>query len=384
MHKALISVMKNFERQNGDLLVGGQRVRDVLQDYSVPLYIYDRSVLKKRHAELRKHLPKDLHIDYAIKANPNVDVLKLCAPLYDGFDVASIGEMKSVMAAGIAPERMSFAGPGKSVRELTEAIIKGMGTISVESEREVEHIASIAKSINKKVDVLVRINPAFELSKSGIKMGGGAKQFGIDSERVPALIHKYQENEWVNICGIHIYAGSQNLSAEAIVSTYEKIINYATELVRDTSIDLKILNLGGGFGIPYFQMDEPLDLAALGSGISELLAKAKNLLPTTQFKIELGRYIVGECGLYATRVLYRKISRDQTFVIINGGMHHHLAASGNFGQKLVHRPMPMTIANALNNPLEKVNIVGPLCTPLDTFGLNVEIPHADEDDVLVV
>ena len=195
MHKALTSVLKNFERRNGDLLVGGKRVEDVVHEYDVPIYIYDRAVLQKRHDLLRQHLPNELKIDYAIKANPNVQVLRECARLYDGFDVASIGEMKAAMAAGISPKRMSFAGPGKSIRDLTEAITAGIGTISVESEREAEHIAAIAQQMNQKVEVLIRINPAFELSKSGIKMGGGPKQFGIDSESVPPLIRQYSNHE---------------------------------------------------------------------------------------------------------------------------------------------------------------------------------------------
>jgi diaminopimelate decarboxylase len=384
MNKALASVIKYFERENGDLLVGGKKVADIIKDASTPVYIYDRSILQKKHAELRKVLPADLKIDYAIKANPNLEILKECAPLYDGFDVASIGEFRQALAASIEPQLMSFAGPGKSIPELTEAVTHDIGTISAESERELEHLTGICKKVNKKIKVLIRINPEFELSKSGMKMGGGPKQFGIDSELVPALIEKYSDHDWIQICGIHIYAGSQNLNAEAIVTAYEKIANYAAEIKRTTSIKLDIVNLGGGFGIPYWKMDEALDIDAVGRGVKKVLDGIKPKLPNTQFKIELGRFIVGECGLYATKVLYRKISREQVFVIINGGMHHHLAASGNFGQKLVHRPMPMTIANALNAPLEKVNIVGPLCTPLDTFGVNVEIPKADEDDVLVV
>ncbi len=384
MNNALASVMNYFERQRGELLIGGKKVSDLIRNESTPVYIYDRTVLKKKHQLLRQALPEGLHIDYAVKANPNPEILKECGKWYEGFDVASIGEMRQALAAGIAPARMSFAGPGKSIEDLLEAVSSGIGTISAESEREVEHLAAIGARLKKRIDLLIRINPAFELAKSGLKMGGGPKQFGIDSERVPDLIEKYYDHKVINIRGIHIYAGSQNLNSESIVSTFARIVDYAAGLARVNPIKMDIVNLGGGFGIPYFPKDEELDLAAVGRGVTRVLEGARLMLPNTQFKIELGRYIVGECGLYAAKVLYRKISREQTFVIIQGGMHHHLAASGNFGQRLVHRPMPMTIANDLNASPEKVNVVGPLCTPLDTFGINVELPHADENDVLVV
>ncbi|MBN1464146.1 pyridoxal-dependent decarboxylase, exosortase A system-associated, partial [candidate division KSB1 bacterium] len=332
--KALQASLSHFSMNNSDLVVSGRTVKEIVSGRT-PAYIYDLSVLRKRHLLLRNTLPAELQIDYAVKANPNVDMLRELGTLYDGFDVASLGEINRAMAADVAPERMSFAGPGKSDVELTESVKLGLGTISIESEGEMARLCRICADLDKPINVLIRINPHFELSKSGLKMGGGPKQFGVDSERVPALLHKYGNDPRVHIRGVHIYAGSQNLNADEIVSAYDKIITFAIELTQTTPVEMEILNLGGGFGIPYFAMDEELDIQAVGAGVASLLARHRKSLPQTQFKIELGRYVIGPCGIYASTVLYRKISRDQVFIVIDGGMHQHLAASGNMGQRLV-------------------------------------------------
>jgi len=383
-HKALISALSHFSQKSGQLFVNGHSIAEIAEKYSTPLYIYDSNFLSRRHKMLREMLPQDLEITYAVKANPNSKLLHILGQLYDGVDIASRGEMVQALKAGIPAQKMSFTGPGKSRAELEYALKMGIGSISVESEREIEHIRAICEQNNLQANILVRINPEFELARSGMKMGGGPKQFGIDSEKIPVLLSSLKNENRIKLRGIHIFSGSQNLVAEAIVETFQKIVDYAASLSATTQVSLEIVNLGGGFGIPYYFNDDDLDLSAVGKGLHQVLAKARDILPGTHFKIELGRYIVGESGIYVSKILYRKESRGETYIILDGGMHHHLAASGNFGQKMVHRPMPMTIANALDNPVEKVNVVGTLCTPLDTFGANVEIPQSGEGDYLVV
>jgi diaminopimelate decarboxylase len=331
-----------------------------------------------------RHCQMTSKIYYAVKANPNIRIIRELGGLYGGVDIASKGEMIRAIEGGIKPEAMSFAGPRKSIEELRFAIKYKIGTISVESAREIEHIREISRQLNAAVNILIRLNPAFELAKSGMKMGGGAQQFGIDSERVPPLIKSLACDEHVHFSGIHIFAGSQNLNAGAIIEAFHSILRYAENLAAEIDRPLSIVNLGGGFGIPYFEKDEELDLRQVGDGLARLLEASRKRLPQTQFKIELGRYLVGECGLYVCKVLYRKLSRGQVFLVTDGGMHHHLAASGNFGQKMVHRPMPITVANKLHHPTERANLVGPLCTPLDTFGMNLELPRAEEGDLIAV
>ena len=384
MTEELNPTLSHFETKNGELIIAGRSITALAREHGTPLYLYSQSILEWRHKLLRQTLPDELKIYYAVKANPHVDVIRIVGNLYDGLDVASKGEILRSIQAGISPQVMSFAGPGKSLDELRFAVNIGIGTISVESEREVQHLYAICDEIKRGVRVLVRVNPAFDLAKSGLKMGGGSKQFGIDSERVPALIQELSQNRRVRFEGIHIFAGSQNLNADAILETFEKIMEYAANLSESAGATIRVVNLGGGFGIPYFAADQDLDLGKVGDGLHILLQRIKARLPDTEFKIELGRYIVGECGLYVSEVLYRKISRQEVFLVLNGGMNHHLAASGNLGQSFVRRAFNLTIANKLDNPIEKVNIVGPLCTPMDSFGMHVELPHAEEGDLLAI
>jgi len=346
--------------------------------------VYDRAMLAWRREELRKYMPAELALTYAVKANPAVEMLRVIAPLYDGIDLASYGEMEKALAAGIDPHKMSFAGPGKSQKDLEFALSNDIGTLSIESERELEHIEAIAQRLNKKARILIRVNPAFELSRSGLKMGGGPKQFGIDSERVPAVIASLKNKTALSFEGIHIFSGTQNLNADSILEATQKTLTYAAELQAETGIALNIINLGGGFGIPYFKGDAELDLAKVGGGYRDLLNQFKTTFIGTKFKIELGRFLVGECGLYLAKVLYRKISREAVFLVLDGGMHHHLPASGNLSLSPIRRQMQITVANKLSAPLEKVNVVGPLCTPLDSFGFNIDLPYADEGDIIAI
>ncbi len=383
MNHALKSALANFTKRGSELVVGGKTVSTLAEQYGTPLYIYDKRIILQKCQDLHDALPDNLKIYYALKANPNHEIIQLMAGLYDGFDVASAGETERVVQAGIAPDRISFAGPGKTVSELRYAIKQQIGGLSLESEQEFEHVGSMCRQLGKTADVFVRVNPDFGLSQSGMKMGGGATQFGVDSERIPELLTAIQDDPLLNFKGIHIFSGSQNLSADELLRMFENILNYAVSLIEVAGISIDTLNMGGGFGIPYFAHEQELDLHAVGQGLKRLLRRYRAKLKNTSFIIELGRFLVGECGVYLARVLYRKLSRGQVFLITDGGMHHHLAASGNFGQSLVRRPMPLAVANRLGGPGEKVHVVGPLCTPLDSFGL-VDLPEAQEGDLVAV
>lgn len=383
MNHALKSALSHFNCLGKELAIGDTTLSSFAAQYGTPLYIYDQHTVQKKCQALRNSMPDNLKIYYAVKANPNPEIIRLMSILYDGFDIASAGEAERVLEAGITPDRISFAGPGKTVAELRYVIDRQIGGISIESEQEFDHIRTIAKELGKTANVLVRVNPDFDLSQSGMKMGGGPKQFGVDSERVPVLLKTISKENWVHLKGIHIFAGSQNLNAEALLQTFAKILAYAVSLVAETGIPLEQLNMGGGFGIPYFAHEQELDLKTVGKGLKELTEQYGPKLGNPQFIIELGRFLVGECGVYLARVLYRKMSRGEVFLIMDGGMHHHIAASGNFGQSLVRRPMPITVANRQGATLEKAHIVGPLCTPLDTFGY-VELPCSREGDLMAV
>lgn len=350
---------------------------------STPFYAYDRSLITRRVAQLRAALPADIHLHYAIKANPMPAVVQHLAGLVDGFDVASGGELKVVLDSPMPPEKISFAGPGKSERELRQAIAAGI-VINLESERELERIVTIATETGAKPKVAVRVNPDFELKGSGMRMGGGPKQFGIDAERVPELL-AHMRTLPVEFFGFHIFSGSQNLKAESIIEAQTNTFELARRLAAHALAPVRLLNLGGGFGIPYFPGEQPLDLNAVGANLAALMPDARRDFPEAEFVVELGRYLVGEAGVYVSRVIDRKESRGQIFLVTDGGLHHHLAASGNFGQ-VIRKNYPVLVGNRVEpeGEVQPASAVGPLCTPLDVLGDKMNLGHAHEGDLIVV
>lgn len=379
---ALVSALSHFHREGGDLVIGGRTVTSLAEEFGTPLYLYSRNVVLRRRDMLRRALPEDVQIYYAVKANPHSDIISLMGRLYDGFDISSGGEMKKALNAGNFPEAMSYAGPGKRLSELEFALTKNIGSISIESVQELYHIRTLCKRMKVTARVMIRVNPGFDLTQSGMGMGG-PRQFGIDEDQVPEVIACMRDDDLIDFQGIHIFSGSQNLNAQAIAEHFEKIVGYALDLGVRMTVPMHVINIGGGLGIPYFTHEKDLDLDTVGSGLGDIMKKYANSLGNTRIRMELGRYLVGECGIYLCRVLYRKISQGRVFLVLDGGMHHHLAASGNLGQSIARRPMPVTTANRLDGPLEKVTVVGSLCTPLDTFG-TVVVPHAEEGDLIAV
>src|SRR5665647_3669943 len=310
-------------------------------------------------------------------------VVQHLAELVDGFDVASAGELNVVLGTTMPPDKISFAGPGKTEKALRQAAVAGI-VVNLESEREMEILAQVGASWGLRPKAAVRVNPDFELKSSGMKMGGGPKQFGVDAERVPAMLKRMKELP-LEFYGFHIYSGSQNLRAEAIMEAQRNTFDLARRLSADAPSPVKLLNLGGGFGIPYFPGEQPLDLDAVGEHLTGLMPDARRDFPKAEFVIELGRYLVGEAGIYVSRVIERKLSRGQVFLIADGGLHHHLAASGNFGQ-VIRKNYPVIVGNrvAPEDGAELASVVGPLCTPLDVLADKMALGHAHEGDLIVV
>jgi len=372
-----------FSAQDDVLLVGGRLLTDVAREVGrTPFYVYDRQVIRQQVEALRTAFPPEVELHYAIKANPMPAVVNFLAGLVDGLDVASGGELVTALATGIGPGDISFAGPGKTVEELSLAIESGI-VINIESPRELREIAARARAVGRRPMVAVRVNPDFELKSSGMKMGGGPKQFGVDAEAVPALLTAMRDLP-VEFVGFHIFSGSQNLRPEAIVEAQQKAVELAIRLAVDAPSPVRILNIGGGLGIPYFAGEQRLDLAPIGQELPRLVRRTKEALPDARLVIELGRYLVGEAGLYVCRVIDRKLSRNHVFLVTDGGLHHQLAASGNFGQ-VVRKNYPVLIGNHIQGAEREVaSVVGPLCTPLDLLADRVEMARADEGDLAVV
>lgn len=373
----------NFEAEKGELMINGVPVsRVAAMAGSTPFYAYDRSVIERRLSMLRRLLPPGVQLHYAMKANPMPALVDFMAQRVDGLDVASGGELRVALDSGMSPSRISFAGPGKSADELRQALAAGI-LLNVESQREVDLLAELSARSGWPARVAVRINPDFELRSSGMRMGGGAKPFGVDAEAVPALLQRIGD-AGLTFEGFHIYAGSQNLNAESLIDMQRRSFDLALRLADAAPAPIRTLNLGGGFGIPYFPGEQALAVEPVLEALAQLADEARQRMPAAGLVLELGRFLVGEAGVYICRVVDRKVSRGQTFVVVDGGMHHHLAASGNFGQ-VIRRNYPVAIANRMGGPVTVIaSVVGPLCTPLDLLADKVELADAAPGDLVAI
>ncbi len=372
-----------FAVEDDCLLIGGIPLPRLAQRVGqTPFYAYSRAAITQRVAELRAALPADVHLHYAMKANPMPAVVQHLASLVDGIDVASGGELRVALDTTMDPANISFAGPGKGDAELSCAIAAGI-VLNLESEGELERAAAMGQRLGIVPKVNVRVNPDFELKSSGMKMGGGPKQFGVDAERVPAMLARIGALG-LDFHGFHIFSGSQNLKAAALQDAHEKTFALALRLAEAAPRAPRILNIGGGFGIPYFPGEERLDLAAVGANLARILDEVRPRLQGAQVVIELGRYLVGEAGAYVCRVVDRKESRGQVFLVTDGGLHHHLSASGNFGQ-VIRKNYPVVVGHRVaGGPREQASVVGPLCTPLDLLADQMELGQAQAGDLVVV
>lgn len=375
--------MDQFPVLDGELVVGGERLSAlVARAGQTPFYAYDSALIRQRVAELRSVLPAQVQLHYAIKANPMPAVVRLLAGLVDGLDVASAGELRLALDAGAPAAHVSFAGPGKREVELRQAVVSGV-LVNIESAREVGLLAALSEQLGLPARVAVRINPDFELKAAGMKMSGGAKPFGVDAEQVPDLLHAIGQ-AGLRFEGFHIFAGSQNLQADAIVQAQRAAFELALRLAPLAPAPVRSLNLGGGFGIPYFPGETRLNLSPIADNLQQLVQAAAKQLPQAVLMLELGRYLVGEAGVYVAQVLDRKMSRGQVFLVVDGGLHHHLAASGNFGQ-VVRKNYPVAIGNRMHAlAVETASVAGPLCTPLDLLADRMPLAVAQPGDWVVV
>jgi diaminopimelate decarboxylase len=377
------AALTQFPVADDVLQVGGMPLTRLAERIGrTPFYAYDRACLTARVALLREYLPPEIHLHYAMKANPMPAVVQHMASLVDGIDIASGGELRVALDTPMDPGLISFAGPGKSDADLSCAVAAGV-VLNMESEYEMERLALVGQRLGITPKVAIRVNPDFELKSSGMKMGGGPKQFGVDAERVPDMLERLGQLA-LAFQGFHIYSGSQNLKAASLQDAHEKTFALAIRLAQHAPSPVLTLNIGGGFGIPYFPGEERLDLAAVGDNLKRLLPAVREQLPGVRIDIELGRYLVAEAGVYVSRVIERKVSRGQVYLVTDGGLHHHLAASGNFGQ-VIRKNYPVVIGNRVaGGERETASVVGPLCTPLDLLADQMDLARADVGDLVVV
>lgn len=385
-----------FGWRDGELLIGGRKVSQ-LHDATGrrPFYAYDGGILRARMAALREAVPDDIAVHYAVKANGFPPVLACMSRLADGFDVASRGEMEALLALGVPGERLVFAGPGKGRDEIASAVAAGV-RIVIEDVSELDDVAAALTATGAAVPprLAVRLNPPFALKRAGLKMGGEATAFGISPEALAPLLRRARALGLV-IDGLHVFSGSQSLDGMALAESHRETAKLLRDLAVAHELSLAWVSLGGGYGIPYVTGERPLDLTQVATGLRDAVAILRMVAPHVEVAVELGRYLVGEAGVYVMQVLRRKTVHGRTVLVTDGGLHHHLAATGNFGQVL-HRPFPMALATRMpagidnwdaddeSEPREAVTIAGRLCTPLDVFARRLSLPPARPGDLIAV
>jgi diaminopimelate decarboxylase len=381
----LLRSKNSFRAAGRDLYIGDFPISRIAEEQGTPFYAYNKTCMDERHRLLSSALPPEFSIYYSIKANPNRAILRIFLSKGCGLEISSAGELYQAMQAGCTPESIVFAGPGKTDLDLTMAIRNGVGEIHAESILEIKRISKFTADLGIKANVSLRINPSGEVQGGAMRMGGKPIQFGMDEEIVDEALDLLLAMPSIEFQGIHLFIGTQILDASILLHQYRIAAGIARRIADRTGGPIHTVDLGGGLGIPYFPNDRDLDIAELRTGLSAMMIeiRADARFNNTRFIIEPGRYLVGDSGLYVTRVIDMKVSRGKKFVVIDGGMNHHLAASGNLGQT-IKRNFPMAVANKMDIPaIETVDVVGPLCTPLDTLARSISLPPVEVGDLLV-
>ncbi len=375
-----------FERRGGELVVGGVGVAELAERFGTPLFVYDRGVLERKLATLRGALPDGFEVYYSIKANPAAALLRWFVSQGCGLEVASAGEFVQAAGAGCDPARILFAGPGKTDAELEQVLAGGIGEIHVESLDEIRRLGAIAARLGRTAGVAIRVNPGAAAQGGAMRMGGKPAPFGVDEERLEQALDAVQADGRLEFHGIHLFTGTQILDHAVLARQYRAGLEIALRASRHAGGPLRTVDFGGGLGIPYFPHEHELDTDALGRELAALFGEYADRaeLRGTRFIVEPGRYLVGDSGVYLCRVTTVKESRGKRYYIVDGGMHQHLAASGNLGQ-VIKRNYPLAVATRLDAAgAGKVDVVGPLCTPLDVLARDVELPAAESGDLVAV
>ncbi len=377
-------VAQYFDSDGGELVVGGLGVRGIAARHGTPLFIYDQETLGKPLRALRDALTDRFDVFYSVKANPNQALLRYFVSQGCGLEIASSGELHQALAAGCPAERIFFAGPGKTEPELAAALEQGVGEIHVESLREARRISTLAEQRGQPAHVALRINPSAEVEGGGMRMGGRPAVFGIDEDQLDAVLDEIADDSWLRIVGIHMFVGTQILDHAILLEQYRAALDLARKVSARLNRPLETIDFGGGLGVPYFAHERALELAQLKQGMAGLLrdVAADPVLSSTRLVVEPGRFLVAPAGLYVAAVTDIKESRGKKFIVVDGGMHHHLAASGNLGQT-IKRNYPVAVVTRLDQPsTDVVDVVGPLCTPLDVLARGIELPAVEEGDLI--
>jgi diaminopimelate decarboxylase len=379
-------VRRCFRVRNGELCIGELPVSNIVDKFGTPAFIYSQDVLQASLNSLREAIPAFFSISYSVKANPTQEILRFFLERDCGLEVASGGELVQALAAGCPAQRIIFAGPGKTISELELAVQHDIKEIHLESRLEIERVSELCRRQKRQARVAIRVNPNADAQGGAMRMGGKPAPFGIDEECLAPEIARVLKDPFLVFRGIHLFTGTQILDHAVLITQYRKALEIGHSIAAEFACPIQTIDFGGGLGIPYFPGDRALDLAKFRSGLESLRSEIENdqAFAGTEFMIEPGRFLVGESGIYVARINDIKVSRGKKFLVLDGGMNHHLAASGNLGQT-IKRNYPVALLNKMSEPAkETVEVVGPLCTPLDVLARNVSLPEAEVGDLFGV
>jgi diaminopimelate decarboxylase len=375
-----------FRIEGRHLSIGGVTCRALADDFSTPLYAYDASVIRHAFTHLGQALSGFAEVFFSVKANPNPAIAALLVTAGAGVEVASAGELRLALRAGAQPARILAAGPGKTRSDIKFFVEEGIGEIHLESLPELDMTASEAAALGRVQPVAIRINPSASAGGGAMRMGGKPAVFGFDEEMLPQAVNAVAARPSLRLAGIHLFVGTQILDRDALLGQWSYALDLAARVAELTGQPLDSIDLGGGLGIPYFPGEAPVDLAGLRAGLHPLMRRRGEdpALAAARIVVEPGRFLVGEAGVYLASVIALKESRGQVFAVTDGGMHHHLAASGNLGQ-VVKRDFPLIAAERMDEvPALTLSVAGPLCTPIDLLARRAELPRLDVGDLVAV
>jgi diaminopimelate decarboxylase len=372
-------------QSGGEFAPASIPISRLAQDYGTPFYLYHGEMISERVRRVREALGTE--VSYSVKANPSLGVCQLVASEREaGAEVASSGELTVALAAGFEPQDIVFAGPGKTDDELRRAVMEGIFAVNVESRNEIDRLARVARESGKSIGVGLRINPETQLMGSGMRMGGTVGQFGMDQAELGEAVQKTLSYPELTLRGVHVYTATQVFEVGPLLEHCRNILEISLQTADLAGHPLEMIDFGGGFGVPYFEKMNEFDLDGFAYGFRELLSSYRPdpRLQGCRFLFELGRYLVADAGVYVTRVIDVKETRGKTFVVTDGGMNHHLTATGNMGQ-VFRKAYPLLNLTRMGGvPEEGVAVAGPCCTPLDMFGKNIPLAGPETGDLIGV
>lgn len=367
--------------------LAGLAPEDLAERFGTPFYVYDFDVIERQVATLKAVLPPVVELAYAVKANPSVAVVAHLGRLGLGADIASGGELATARRAGIAPDRIVMTGPGKRDVELEAVVAAGIRAVTVESPGELGRLEAVAEAMGHVQPVLLRAAVSENARLERVRLVGddGAGKFGMDTADLAAAARRAADSPHLDLLGLHAFGASNVLDAGALVEHVAATVRAARRLALSAGTSLRLVDAGGGLGIPYEPHEESLDLVRLGTGLAEITRDwaTDPVLSEARLLLEPGRFLVGHAGAYVARVVDRKTVDGSVVVILDGGVHHVLRPA-LVGQDHRIRALGGRTRGTGGGRMVPVTVAGPLCSGLDVFSHAAVMAPPEVGDLMAV